>query len=1043
MFRGLGKLGIQSQFTIALSAIAAMVAVSLISTLIVARGTQTTFTELSTKRLPSIVSAFEVDAKLNQVVIALSDVRTAATPEEHDQAYIDAKAAIAEASSAFAGIAASPNVDDASKETLSAALPTLSDAARRLSLAVDERLREHIALEALWGEAQTRHSDAATAIGAIVDDAAFELTISAEDTKDTLSSSLETLLSDDVETMIGLLKFMTAVAETGGQIGALNAANDAGASAAASDRLESTLQSIDATFSSLSETAHVELEASKDRLISVSQEAINRRAASSGADISELAASASEVKRALSTRLAELVDDASFSLSITGSDLGDTTTAEIATLAEATTGPFRQTLAFEATLNNMIGYMGRIVTAQDETELALLVQESVAVRERVAAAIGSGLLADDLLEHVERLDALMNVEGGLSETRQAVLVADAASATVYAEAEALLETLNALAIDYLKVELSLGTDSMDAAGAALERGGVLQLVVAGLCLLTVFAVAVLFVRPRIVRPLKQFGDAVARLAEGEQVTLPGENRQDEIGQLARSMTLIYDRGVEAARIRMALDNSSAMMLIADPAGRISFVNERLQQFLATAESEIAKDLPGFQARALVGQGLDAVHKVDGGSIVDRVTNLNAVETMDMELGGRRIALAAAPVRNAAGERLGTVVEWRDMTIELAVQSQIDDVVAAANKGDFARRVDAASADGALREMSENVNRLVETVEAGLSETSRVVSSIASGDLSAEMTGEFAGSFKALQDDVNSTVRRLRDLVGQIKNRSNAMSARIADVRSGADNLSGRAESQAASLEETAATMEEISSTIKTNADATKQATETSREASNRAERGGSVVGEAVGAMDRIESSSSEIGDIVGVIDSIAFQTNLLALNAAVEAARAGDAGKGFAVVASEVRTLAQRSSDAARDIRQLIDESTGQVSEGVRLVRETGDALKAISEAIGSVEEMVIGVAAANQEQSVGVQEISATISQLDGMTQSNASLADQSATNAKALAEDAVQLVELVSYFDVGEHHGEAPLEARQATRQETRQETHQDDDWRAAAAG
>ncbi len=207
-------------------------------------------------------------------------------------------------------------------------------------------------------------------------------------------------------------------------------------------------------------------------------------------------------------------------------------------------------------------------------------------------------------------------------------------------------------------------------------------------------------------------------------------------------------------------------------------------------------------------------------------------------------------------------------------------------------------------------------------------------------------------------------------------------------------------------MEEMASTVRSNAENAERANAKASDASRRAVDGRSVVSETVTAMDRIEKSSGRISDITALIDSIAFQTNLLALNASVEAARAGEAGRGFAVVASEVRTLAQRSADAAREIKELIAESSTHVSSGVELVNRSGEALDGITAAITSLAESIAEISSASREQSAGVEEISSAVTRMDEMTQQNAGLAEQSATAARALETQAAELGELVSVF-------------------------------------
>ncbi len=241
------------------------------------------------------------------------------------------------------------------------------------------------------------------------------------------------------------------------------------------------------------------------------------------------------------------------------------------------------------------------------------------------------------------------------------------------------------------------------------------------------------------------------------------------------------------------------------------------------------------------------------------------------------------------------------------------------------------------------------------------------------------------------------------------------------DLARRTEQQAASLEETAATTEELAASVKTTSQAAVDAATIAAEAMRTAEAGGSIVGEAVEAMSRIESSSSRISDIVRVIDDIAFQTNLLALNAAVEAARAGEAGKGFAVVASEVRTLAQRSGAAAKDIFALISNAEAEVGQGVKLVREAGDALTEILASSRKVAATIADISAATSEQALGIDEVSRTVAELDSITQANAAMVEQGAASAQGLSTKAGELYRLVSAYTIdGEMQARPQVAAR-----------------------
>ncbi|MGN6462440.1 MAG: methyl-accepting chemotaxis protein, partial [Pseudolabrys sp.] len=258
--------------------------------------------------------------------------------------------------------------------------------------------------------------------------------------------------------------------------------------------------------------------------------------------------------------------------------------------------------------------------------------------------------------------------------------------------------------------------------------------------------------------------------------------------------------------------------------------------------------------------------------------------------------------------------------------------------------------------------------------------------------------------------RVRDTIAEIKQSAQEVNSASGEISTSTTDLSQRTEEQAASLEETTAAMEEISAAVKKSADNADQANKSAGQARDVAAEGGQVVARAVDAMAKIEDSSRKISDIIGVIDEIARQTNLLALNAAVEAARAGEAGRGFAVVASEVRSLAQRSSQAAKDIKELITNSNGQVQEGVELVNHAGTALQKIVDSVKEVAELVSDIAQASTEQATGLEQINKALMQMDEVTQQNAALVEENAATAKALETQAQSMDELVAFFLVAD---------------------------------
>ncbi|HEX2593831.1 MAG TPA: methyl-accepting chemotaxis protein [Rhizomicrobium sp.] len=298
---------------------------------------------------------------------------------------------------------------------------------------------------------------------------------------------------------------------------------------------------------------------------------------------------------------------------------------------------------------------------------------------------------------------------------------------------------------------------------------------------------------------------------------------------------------------------------------------------------------------------------------------------------------------------------------------------------------------------------------------QVVSSLATGlknlsggNLVSRIDDTFAEDYEQLRADFNAAVDRLHDTMKSVTSATSGIATGADEISQATDDLSKRTEQQAASLEETAAALEEITATVKKTAQNAKEASAIVTTAKTAAENGGQVVDTAIKAMGQIEQSSKQITDIIGVIDEIAFQTNLLALNAGVEAARAGDAGKGFAVVASEVRALAQRSSEAAREIKTLIKASGEHVTSGVKLVGESGEALNRIVSQVAEINTLVSEMAMAAQQQSTGIEEVNTAVTQMDQVTQQNAAMVEESTAAARSLATETTELSELVAFFKV-----------------------------------
>ena len=491
------------------------------------------------------------------------------------------------------------------------------------------------------------------------------------------------------------------------------------------------------------------------------------------------------------------------------------------------------------------------------------------------------------------------------------------------------------------------------------------------------------------------GDSESARGVYAEVIRMQQNLRDSIESDRRSMA-------ENGRIRQALDNVDGNVMIADNDRNIIYMNGSMQPMFAAAQNEIRQTIPGFDANTMMGSSIDVFLN----NKTDLIRNLSDSQTDDLKLGGCTFRVIFNPVFSEQGERLGTVMEWMDRTQMLKAEDEVQSVVNCALKGDLSNRINMDDKEGFIKTLSCSVNQLTGIAERVVEDTTRVISAMANGNLTETITSEYEGSFNQLKLDSNTTVEKLTEVVGNIQGVAGLVRSGASEISQGNSNLSQRTEEQASSLEETASSMEEMTSTVRQNADNAAQANQLAKAAREQAEKGGSVVNQAVEAMQEINASSKKISDIIGVIDEIAFQTNLLALNASVEAARAGEQGRGFAVVASEVRNLAGRSATAAKEIKDLIEDSEDKVNEGSRLVNESGETLEEIVGGVKKVTDIVGEIAAASQEQSSGIEEVNKAVMQMDELTQQNAALVEEAAAASESLGEQADELNQMMRFF-------------------------------------
>ncbi|WP_426801164.1 methyl-accepting chemotaxis protein [Xanthomonas campestris] len=553
---------------------------------------------------------------------------------------------------------------------------------------------------------------------------------------------------------------------------------------------------------------------------------------------------------------------------------------------------------------------------------------------------------------------------------------DQAQVLLQGEAAVAMDAQQAAIRANAALERRLSKEAYAAAVASMHRGKV-TLATGGIAALLISALLAWLITRSLTAPLSQATRTAESIAAGNLHNDVHTTATDETGRLLQAMDKmqLQLRNLIAAQTDMAKRHDN---------GQISF---RID----------ASAFPGDYGRMANDTNLLVASHV-------------AVQTDLARIMGRyAVGELSEDMRPLPGEKAVFSDTMSQVKLNLsAMNHEIKHLAQAAANGDFSARGDAERFQFDFRVMVESLNHLMSTADGNLQSLSSLLQSIAAGDLTARMSGEFRGVFAQMRDDANATASQLAQIVGNIQQSAVSINAAASEIAAGNQDLSQRTEQQAANLEETAASMEELTSTVKQNAESARQANQLAIGAARIASQGGEVVGKVVETMSGIEASSKKIADIISVIDGIAFQTNILALNAAVEAARAGEQGRGFAVVASEVRTLAQRSSGAAKEIKDLIDDSVQRVAEGSALVHTAGKTMGDVVASVQRVTDIMGEISAASQEQSAGIEQVNQTITHMDETTQQNAALVEEATAAARSMEEQAEHLSDAVAIFKI-----------------------------------
>lgn len=652
--------------------------------------------------------------------------------------------------------------------------------------------------------------------------------------------------------------------------------------------------------------------------------------------------------------------------------------------------------------------------------LLLLEDEAMAVNDRELAKVLA--LRPELNEAYGALEA--EIEASRTSVREA-LQAQLDGAPVPNDVVAYFEQFTAV-MERQRQFAARAADDMKAMSAAnLERANsaLLSTSLALLGLLSLLALVLWKIAGSLNRAIAHSVKVANRIAELQLDNRIEATSSDELGQLSTALSRMQSElreriererevATENARVRNALDVATSGMMIADNGGKVVYLNPAVTRALAAGEQAMRERVPEFRASKVLGSDFDPVHADPLGNGV-RMSGLKETHKARLKLGHMHFELAASPMFDAEGQRIGTALEWMDRTADTDFRHGLRNVAQKAAAGILTARVQVNANEERYAELANIFNSLMDLTSTAISEVQRTMAALAAGDLTVRSKADMMGSFGELNSNANGTADALAKAIGEVQVAVSAISSAAAEIASGNMDLSKRTEQAAANIEETAAAMEEMTATVKQSAEHAMQAKQLASRAAEVATTGGGTVDEVVRLMRDIEDSSRRMADITTTIDGIAFQTNILALNAAVEAARAGEQGRGFAVVASEVRALAQRSATAAKEIAQLINESVAKISEGATVAQRAGDTMHEIVGSSRKVADIITEITAATVEQAKGLGEVNNAVTQMDQATQANSALVEEMAASAQSMSDQAEQLSEIASRFVLSEGSG------------------------------